>query len=146
MSLLLRIFLSFWLASLLLALSLFLIQRYYGGEVVEQTQAVLGAQAETAALIWREGGIQAVRHWLRRQPDRHRLVLVNDKGESLLRRPLPRHLQQWLPKAVMPGVERIRERHLMLSVELPDVMPKLFLVTEIDPGRLHIFRNDRRIS
>jgi two-component system sensor histidine kinase CpxA len=137
MSLLLRIFLSFWLASLLLALSFFLIQRFYGGEVVEQTQALLNAQAETASVLWREGGIHALRRWLRKQPDRHRLVLVNHKGESLLQRPLPRHLKRWLPKAVMPGVERIRERHLMLSAELPDVTPKIFLVTEIDPGRLH---------
>jgi two-component system sensor histidine kinase CpxA len=137
MSLLLRIFLSFWLASLLLALSLFLIQRYYGGEVVEQTQRVLQARAETAALLWHEGGIKAVRNWLRRQPDRHRLALVNESGESLLRRPLPRHLQQWMPRTIKPGVERIRDRHLMLSVALPDVTPKRFLVSEINPGRLH---------
>jgi two-component system sensor histidine kinase CpxA len=137
MSLLLRIFLSFWLASLLLALSLFLMQRYYGGEVVEQTQRILQARAETAALLWQEGGLKAVRHWLHRQPDRHRLALVNDKGESLMRRPLPRHLQQWLPRTVMPGIEHIRDRHLMLSVALPNVTPKRFLITEIDPGRLH---------
>jgi two-component system sensor histidine kinase CpxA len=136
-SLLLRIFISFWLASLLLALLLFLMQRYYGGEQVEQTQRILQARAETAALLWQEGGIKAVRHWLRRQPDRHRLALVNDKGESLLFRPLPRHLRRWLPRAMMPGVEHIRDRHLMLSVGLPDVTPKLYLVTEIDPGRLH---------
>jgi two-component system sensor histidine kinase CpxA len=137
MNLSLRIFLTFWLASLLLALSLFLMQRYYGGEVVEQTQSVLQARAETAALLWQEGGAKAVRHWLRRQPDRHRLALVNEKGESLLRRPLPRHLQQWVPQAIKPGVERIRGRHLMLSVALPDVTPKCFLITEIDPGSLH---------
>ncbi|MGD8912327.1 MAG: ATP-binding protein [Candidatus Thiodiazotropha sp.] len=137
MSLLLRIFLSFWLASLLLALSFFMIQRYYGGEVVEQTQAILNAQAETAAVLWRDGGIQALRHWLRRQPDRHRLVLVDDEGKSLLRRPLPRHMQQWLSRAVLPGITHIHNRYLMISAELPNVTPRLFLVTEIDPGRLH---------
>jgi two-component system sensor histidine kinase CpxA len=137
MSLLLRIFLSFWLASLLLALSFFLIQRYYGGEVVEQVQAVLRAQAETAAVLWQEGGEPALRHWLRRHSDRHRLVLVNERGKSLTRKPLPRHLEQRLQKAVMPGIEVIRPGHVMLSTELPDVIPKRFLVTEIHPGKLH---------
>lgn len=137
MSLLLRIFLSFWLAMLLLAGSFFLLQRYYGGEVVDQAQAVLQAQAEAAAVLWRGGGVTALREWLSREPGRRRLALVNEAGEPQLRRPLPRHLQQWLPRAVSPGVERIREGHLMLSTELPGSSPKLFLVKEINPGRLH---------
>jgi two-component system sensor histidine kinase CpxA len=138
MSLLLRIFLSFWLAMLLLAGSFFLLQRYYGGEIVEQAQRVLRAQAEVAAVLWHEGGQVALRRWLNNQPDRRRIVLVNAAGEPQLHRPLPRHLQQWLPRAVSSGIEHIREGHLMLSVELPEVSPKLFLVTEIDPGRLHV--------
>ncbi|MES9992827.1 MAG: ATP-binding protein [Candidatus Thiodiazotropha sp.] len=137
MTLFLRIFLSFWLASLLLALSFFLIQRHYGGEVVEQVQAVMQAQAETAAVLWRDGGDKALHGWLRRQPKRHRLVLVNEGGESLSRRPLPPHLKQILPRAISPGVERIRPGHLMLATELPDVAPKRFLLTIIDLGRLH---------
>ncbi|MEW8506451.1 MAG: ATP-binding protein [Candidatus Thiodiazotropha sp.] len=137
MSLFLRIFLSFWLASLLLALSLFLIQRHYGGEVVEQVQAVMQAQAETAAVLWRDGGDKALHRWLHRQPERHRLVLVNGKGESLMRRRLPPHLRQLLPRAISPGVERVRPGHLMLAIALPDVAPKRFLLTIIDLGRLH---------
>jgi two-component system sensor histidine kinase CpxA len=137
MSLLLRIFLSFWLASLLLALSFFLLQRYYGGEVLEQVQTVMRAHAETASIIWHEGGESGLRRWMRSQPDRHRLALVSAQGVSLLHGPLPGHLEHWLPRAVRPGVERISEGHLMLSVELPDVVPRLYLVTAIDPGRLH---------
>ncbi|PVV11155.1 MAG: hypothetical protein B6D77_07190 [gamma proteobacterium symbiont of Ctena orbiculata] len=137
MSLFLRIFLSFWLASLLLALSFFLIQRHYGGEVVEQVQAVMQAQAETAAVLWQDGGDKVLQRWLHRQSKRHLLVLVDKEGESLMHRPLPPHLKHLLPREITPGVERIRPGHLMLAVELPEVVPERFLVTVIDLGRLH---------
>ncbi|MEJ2455980.1 MAG: ATP-binding protein [Candidatus Thiodiazotropha sp.] len=136
MSLFLRIFLTFWLAMLLLAGSFFLLQRFYGGEVVEQTEALLKARAEAAAVLWQEGGLTALRGWLFRQPDHRRLGLVNAAGESQLRRPLPRHLQEWLPREITPGVVRIRDRHLMIAAELPGVNPQRFLVIELDPGRL----------
>jgi two-component system sensor histidine kinase CpxA len=135
-SLFLRIFLSFWLAMLLLAGSLVLLQRFYGGEVAEQVEKLLQARAEAAAVLWQEGGSSALRHWLQRQPERHRLALVDAAGKSLLRRPLPRHLREWLPREITAGVSRIRQRHLMISVQLPGVTPELFLVTEVDPGRL----------
>ncbi|MEW8585376.1 MAG: HAMP domain-containing protein, partial [Candidatus Thiodiazotropha sp.] len=137
MSLFLRIFLSFWLASLLLALSFFLIQHHYGGEVVEKVAAVMQAQAETAALLWRDGGDKALHRWLHRQAEKHLLVLVDEGGESLMRRPLPPHLRQLLPQTISPGVERIRPGHLMLAAELPEVAPKRFLLTVVDLGRLH---------
>lgn len=137
MSLFLRIFLSFWLALLLLGGSFILLSRFYGGEVVERSEAVLQAKAEAAALLWREGGEKAVRRWLWLQPDNRSLVLVNQAGEPQMRKPLPRHLQHWLPRAVAPGVERIGEGHLMLAAALPEVAPPLYLVMELDPGRLH---------
>jgi len=137
MSLLLRIFLSFWLAMLMLVGSVFLLQRYYGGEIVDQTEAVLQAQAEAAAVLWQEGGLTAITQWLAGQRENRRIMLVDEAGQSQLRRPLPRHLQQWLPRGIRPGIERISEGHLMISAELPGVTPKLFLVTEVDPGRLH---------
>jgi signal transduction histidine kinase len=137
MTLLLRIFLSFWLAMLLLAASVFLLERIYGGEVVEQAEAVLKAKADAAAVLWHERGLISLRQWLSREPQRRRLVLVNEAGEPQLRGPLPRHLQQWLPRPIKPGHEYIRAGHLMLAAQLPEVSPTLFLVTEITPGRLH---------
>jgi two-component system sensor histidine kinase CpxA len=137
MSLFLRIFLSFWLAMLLLAVSFFLLQRLYGGEIIEQTQALLQARAEAAAVLWQEGGVGALRRWMKRQPDRHRLGLVNSTGESLLRRPLPPPLQHGLPSDITPGIIHVRGRHVMISAELPEVTPRLFLLTGINPGRLY---------
>jgi signal transduction histidine kinase len=137
MSLTLRIFLSFWLAMLLLAGSFILLQRLYGGEMVEQSQAILRAKAEAAAVLWREGGEQALKRWLRINPDNRRLLLVDQEGQLQVRKPMPRHLQHWLPRRINAGVERISEGHLMLAAELPEVRPRLFLVSEIDPGRLH---------
>ena len=75
MSLSLRIFLSFWLAMLLLAGSFLLLQRYYGGEAVDRAEAVLRAKAEAAAVLWREGGRTALRDWLRSRPDNRRVAL-----------------------------------------------------------------------
>jgi len=136
-SLFLRIFLSFWLAMLLLGGSLILLSRFYGGEVVERSAAVLQVKAETAALLWRQGGAPVLRRWLRLSPDNRSLVLVNSRGEPQMPAPLPRHLQHWLPRPVVPGVERIGEGHLMLAEALPEVTPPLYLVMALDPGRLH---------
>jgi hypothetical protein len=138
MSLLVRIFLSFWLAMLLLAGSFFVLQRFYGGEIVEHAEAVLQAKAEVAALIWREGGERALRVWLNKGPGNRRLVLVDEEGEPLQLRPLPPHLRRWLPRRIKPGIESMRRGHLILAAELPGVTPKRFLLTEIDPGRLHL--------
>ncbi len=137
MSFTLRIFLSFWLAMLLLAGSFVLLQRFYGGEVVEQSQAILRAKAEAAAVLWHEGGEQALKRWLRINPDNRPLLLVDEEGRMQMLKVMPRHLQHWLPRKIVPGVERISEGHLMLAAELPEVTPRLFLVSEIDPGRLH---------
>lgn len=138
MSLLLRIFLSFWLAMLLLAGSFFVLQRFYGGEVVEHAEAVLQAKAEAAALVWSEGGELVLRRWLNKGPGNRRLILVNEEGEPLQLKPLPRHLQRWLPRPIEPGIEPMHRGHLLLAAELPGVTPKRFLLTEIDPGRLHL--------
>lgn len=137
MSLSLRIFLSFWLAMLLLAGSFLLLQRYYGGEAVDRAEAVLRVKAEAAAVLWREGGRTALRDWLRSRPDNRRVALVNRAGELQIRKPLPHHLEQWLPRPVEPGVVSIGEGHFLMAAELPEVTPGLLLITEIDPGRLH---------
>ncbi len=137
MSLLVRIFLSFWLAMLLLALSFYMLQRHYGGEAVEEAKKVLEAQAETAALLWQEGGGDTLHDWIRRQPQKHRLMLIDAHGNPMIHRRLARQLKDWLPDHIQPGVTRIRNRHLLIAASLPNVSPQLYLVTQIDPGRLH---------
>jgi two-component system sensor histidine kinase CpxA len=137
MSLFLRIFLSFWLVMLLLAGSFILLQRFYGGEVIQQAEALLQTRAEVMAVLWREGGVSALQRWYDKQPDRHRLGLVNNMGKNLLQRPLPRFLHHRMRGEIRPGIEHGRGRHLRLFVELPGVTPRLFLANEIDPGRLH---------
>lgn len=139
MSLFLRIFLSFWLAMLLLAGSFVLLQRLHGGEIVEQSQAILLAKAEAASVIWAEGGERALKRWLRINPDNSPLLLVDQEGRMQVMKPISRHLRYWLPRRITPGVEQIKYGHLMLAAELPAVTPKLFLVREIDPGRLLAF-------
>ena len=92
MSLFLRIFISFWVAAILLAASFFILGRYSGGEAIESAEVALEAQAEVVAALWLKGGQGATMHWLFQQASRERPVLVNQQGIS----PFPQH--GWLRK------------------------------------------------
>jgi two-component system sensor histidine kinase CpxA len=136
MTLLLRIFLSFWLAMLLLAGAIFGLQRLYGGELLGQAEAVLQAKSDAAAVLWLEGGRRAVGRWLREADDNRRLVLVDEAGNPQLRFPVPPGLRRHLPRTISPGVEPLERGRVLLAAPLPGVDPGLFLVTDLHPGRL----------
>lgn len=135
MSLFLRIFLSFWLAMLLLAASFFFLQRIYGGEFVERADAVLQAKAEAASILWREGGATAVQRWLQDTEDARHLGLVDKEGRPLLQTPLPPLLRRVLPRELEPGIEPLDRGHLLLVARLPLLTPEVYLVTNLHPGR-----------
>ncbi len=135
MSLFLRIFLSFWLAAFLLATSFFLFGRYYAGEAVERTEAVLKAQAEVVTALWQEGGPQATRNWLFNHGRRARIHLLDAQGRSPFSRREPR--TPWHGGPLSPGVKRLGLGRIAVVVEVPGVTPPLYLVRHIDRGRLH---------
>lgn len=121
---------------LLLAGSLFVLQRYYGGELIESATAVLQAEAEAAAVLWQQEDTSRLRRWLHRRSDRLRLALVDENGASKFRKPLPHPLRRALPRPVTVGTFDMRGGKVMLIAALPGVSPKLFLVTDIHTGRL----------
>ncbi len=51
MTLFWRIFLSFWLAAVLLASSFFLLGRYSSSQIIDKTENALKAQAEVVAAL-----------------------------------------------------------------------------------------------
>ncbi len=136
MSLFLRIFLSFWLAAILLAASFFLLGRFSGAEAIERQQAVLTAQADILAPLWLNNGKRATMHWLASLPLLERPHLVNQQGKSTMR--MGPRMKRNLPlKFLQPGIHRNKNGHVMIVVALPEVTPALFLVRQLDPRQLH---------
>lgn len=138
MSLFVRIFLTFWLAAILLASSFFLLGRYSGSEAIERTEAILNAQAEVVSSLWLEGGQRATMHWLFQQSHRERPLLLNAEGQS----PFPRHRgrgrgEPWTHGPLSTGVQRLQFGRIAVVVALPNVSPPLYLVKQLHPGQLH---------
>lgn len=135
MSLFLRIFISFWVAAILLAASFFILGRYSGGEAIESAEVALEAQAEVVAALWLKGGQGATMHWLFQQASRERPVLVNQQGIS----PFPQHRmvkEIWQQSPVSAGVHRLEFGRIAVIVQLPEVKPPLYLVKQIGPGHM----------
>jgi len=136
MSLFLRIFLTFWLAAILLAGSFFLLGRYSGSEAIERTEAILEGQAEVVAALWLDAGRRATRNWFSQQNRRHRPQLVDEQGLS----PFLRHRgrdKPWLRSPVTAGVKQLKFGRVAVVVALPGVSPPLYLVKQLDLGHMH---------
>lgn len=136
MSLFLRIFLTFWLAAILLAGSFFLLGRYSGSEAIERTEAILEGQAEVVAALWLDAGRRATRNWFSQQNRRHRPQLVDEQGLS----PFLRHRgrdKPWLRSPVTAGVKQLKFGRVAVIVALPGVSPPLYLVKQLDLGHMH---------
>lgn len=134
-SLFTKVFLSFWLAALLLGATFFAIERFYGEEAVVDAQRRMDARAATAAALWREGGRTAVMRWL--QDVRHRPFLVDARANPMLRPRLPRPLAEVLSRPPEPGAHPLRRGHYAVVARLPDVEPPLFLVSFVDDRSGH---------
>lgn len=133
MSLSLRIFLSFWLATILLAASFFLLGRYSGDKAVDSAQVALRAQAEVVASLWLEDGQRSTMHWLFQQASEQRPMLINVQGLS----PFPRHRSKhsvWNKSPISAGVHRLKFGRIAVIAELPGIAPPLYLVKQLDGG------------
>lgn len=137
-SLFTRIFLAFWITVLLLFGSVWLLERAFGDWRLDAAERRLAAHAETAALLWNEGNRQLLPKWLRGlhgEPGT-RPLLLDAAGQPVLDRPLPRPLRRWLPRPITPGLQHLEQGRYVLAVPLPDTQPRLFLVTQVNLGRL----------
>lgn len=135
MSLFLRIFLSFWLAAILLAGSFFLLGRYSGNEAIEHTEAILAAQAEVVAALWLDGGRRATRSWFFQQSRQQRPQLLDQQGRS----PFQRHRETetpWLKSPLSAGIKYLKFGRVAVVVALPGINPPLYLVRRLDLGHM----------
>lgn len=135
MSLFLRIFISFWLATILLASSFFLLGRYSGDKAIENAELALKAQAEVVAALWLRGGQRETMHWLFQQASDQRPVLVNQRGDS----PFVQHRmgrKTWNQSQVNAGVHRLKFGRIAIIVKLPEIAPPLYLIKPLNPGQI----------
>jgi len=133
MSLFQRIFLSFFVATILLASSFFMLGRFSGNEAIANAKETLEAQAGVVAMLWLKEGEMATMHWLFEQPAPDRPLLINQQGEFQFRRMRsPRGI--WDKSPVIAGVHRLPFGRVAIITELPNVMPPLYLLKQFDPG------------
>ncbi len=136
MSLFLRIFLSFWLAAILLATSFFLLGKFSGAEAIERNKAVLKAQADIVASLWLNSGKRATMRWLSALPLLERPHLINKQGKGLMR--MRSRQQRNLPtKPIEPGIHHSKKGRIIIIVSLPNVNPPLFLVRHLEARQIH---------
>lgn len=140
MSLFWRIFLSFWLAAILLAGSFFVLGRLSSGEIIDRQLAALQAQAElVAGLMDKEGGMPAVMLWLSSQQGAQKAWLLTRNGRppfigrmmGMMRHP---------PKtssSIQPGVTYLPNGRIQLAAALPGIQPELFLVRQLAAQQIH---------
>ncbi len=137
-SLFTKIFLAFWLAAVLLGVTLYALVRLFGGEIVEEAEQRLTTQAVSASVLWETGGRRAVARWLHSFPSDEQPVLVDAEGRQVLRQPLPRHLARWLPRPMVPGTHAVSPAHVLLVAPLPESSPSLYLVDQLTTGHWRI--------
>ena len=144
-SLFTKVFLSFWLAAVLLGAAIFAANRFYGGEALEAGERQLQAQATAAAALWQEGGRPAVTRWLEDRSRGHRPLLVDARGRVLAGGRPRRRLAEWLPRRMEPGRHYLHRGHFALVARLPGVEPPRYLVDVLDPGHLGLLPGWARV-
>lgn len=135
MSLFLRIFLSFWLAAMLLAGSFYLLGRYSGAEAIQRSKAVLDGQAEIVASLLIKDGRHATVQWLSTLTLSERPHLVDEQGRNPLRRG-PQFNRVIPMKPIQQGVHALPSGDVLIVVPLPGVSPPLFLFQHLEQYRI----------
>lgn len=138
-SLFTKIFLSFWLAALLLAAAVFTVEyTLYDDELAQAVERV-DAHAETVATLLADGGQPAVIRWLRgmTREERPPLVLLDANGRPLANQPVGRRLREHLQRDFSPGVHPVAPGLFMVVRPVPVTEPPLYIATLVRAGQLH---------
>ncbi len=129
-SLFTKIFLSFWLAALLLAATMFAAENYLGEDAINRETQRIDAHATTLSTLLNDEGMPAVYRWMGGMVRREHipLVLLDSSGHLLEDQPLPPPLRERMEEQVMePGVHTVREGVIAIVRPVPNTMPPLFL-------------------
>ncbi|MCW8841025.1 MAG: ATP-binding protein [Gammaproteobacteria bacterium] len=144
-----KIFIAFWLTLILLGAAMYFGERGLGDRQLERSEHWLGAHAETATALLREGDNDALRRWLRgiRRDEGLPVLLLDGAGQPLFRQHLPPALHQRLPQLVPieAGSQRLERGRYLVLAPLALEGNKLFLATLVDTGRLHTLSPTTRL-
>lgn len=128
-SLFTKIFLSFWVAALLLGAALFAAERHLGTHGVDQFVERVDAHVETAAALLADEGMPAVQRWLAgmRRSERTHMLLLDAERRPLSGQPLSQRLERHLDQRLEPGVQQLRRGLYAVVRPIPDTRPPLHL-------------------
>jgi signal transduction histidine kinase len=129
-SLFTKIFLSFWLAALLLGGAMFAAERYLGEDYLAQVGERVEAHAETVSTLLSDQGLPAVNRWLAgmRRSEHMLLVLLDRQGHPVPDPRLPRRLRDRLSDAQLtPGIHHLHEDIFAVVRPVPGSNPPLYL-------------------
>jgi len=140
------------LVAALLAGSFFLLVRLSSNKTIEHAQTRLKAQAELVAGIWLQGGRRQTMHWLFQQSNKNRPILVNEQGISPFSMKgmgmMPPEISMMkhnmsmgktdltLNYPLKSGIQYQPSGQISIIEALPNIMPELFLVQQLEPGQL----------
>ncbi len=129
-----KIFLSFWVAALLLGAALFGAERFLGADAVEVAGHQLDAYAETAATLLTSEGLPAVERWLGERNAHMPLVLLGSNYLPLPNQNIPPHLRTHLAKGLAPGMHPLHPRMFAVVRPIPNSHPATYLAAIV---RIH---------
>jgi two-component system sensor histidine kinase CpxA len=138
-SLFTKIFLSFWIAALLLGASVFTLERTLGDDALAQAVERADAHAETVATLLADEGMPAVRRWLggMARSERTPLLLLDAQGLPVPNQPFARRLREHLRDGLAPGVHRVVPGVYTVVRPVPATEPPLMLATVVRVAAAH---------
>ncbi|MFA5531214.1 MAG: ATP-binding protein [Thiohalomonadaceae bacterium] len=138
-SLFTKIFISFWLAALLLAAAVFMVERTLDDDALAQAVERADAHAETVAALLADEGLPAVNRWLHSmaRDERVPLLLLNADGRPLANQPFGRRLREHLQRDLTPGVHAVVPGVFTVVRPVPATDPPLYIATVARTGRIH---------
>ena len=138
MGLFTKIFLSFWLAVLLLGAAVFTTERTLGDDQLEQAVERTDAHAETVAALLADEGMPAVRRWLAGMAhgERTPLLLLDANGQPLANQPFARRLREHLQNGLVLGTHRLAADVYAVVRPVP-IEPPLLLAAVVRVSNVH---------
>ncbi len=139
MGLFTKIFLSFWLAVLLLGAAVFTAERSLGDDRLEQAVERTDAHAETVAALLADQGMPAVRRWLAGMAhgERTPLLLLDANGQPVANQPFARRLREHLQDGLASGTHRLAPDVYAVVRPVPTTEPPLLLAAVVRVGNVH---------
>ena len=125
-----KIFLSFWIAALLLGVALSGAERLLAVNAVDVAAHYLDAHVETTATLLATEGLPAVQRWLSGREVRGEhmpLVLLGADYLPLPSQNIPPHLREHLTQGFTPGIHPLHPHVFIVVRSVPNSNPAIYL-------------------